>query len=263
MSASDFLKSVKNKKTIFNRSKKKEASQGYVEDSDIIEMFDLKPNKGVTAKARLRSCKIVNVNGTPILKTNFLVTEGPNKGTPLSNDVWINLDDDERLEQALDTINFMFQSLGYTTSDLSMEDIPKIVEELTANQPYCVVYLNCYKLRSGKNKGQLRYGLRVNGVYEPDLSSVGKSNGSSAALKVHKEEPEEDTEEAYEEAEAEDDLDEDDPNTWIDYSAKVMIDGETITVTITSYDSETDTLEVVDSDDEKHQISPDAVVDWA
>ena len=299
LSGADFKKMLKSKAKIFERSKKKEAPSGYVKDEEVIKAFGLRVGKGITCKARLSSAKLVEVNNSPVVKFRFVVTSGKNKGMPLQGaDIWLNLDDDEKLEKAFDSIVFILQKLGYETDELDMENIADLLEELTKAKPYCILYMNCYKVKAGKSKGQVKYGVRVNATYEPDEddeddedenededdeSSDDDSEEDEEDSDGEDEEGEDsdddgdseesegdddedsdsDSDEEAEEEDEEEQPDEDDPSTWVGYGVKVKVSGKTIKATVTAYNKKTKKITVEDSKGNKTDVPHTAVSDWA
>lgn len=294
LSSADFKKLVSGKKKVWDRAKKKDAPVGYVKDEEVIKMFGLRPGSGITLKVRLVSATLVMVNDTPIAKFKFIVQEGEHQGTPLQgSDIWLNLDDDEKLEDGLTTITFMLQKLGYETEELSLENLADVLAELTSEKPYCIIYLNCYVVKSGKNKGQKKYGVRVNSAYnesESDESDDSEDEDDEEDEEEDSEDSSEDDDEEEDSEEADDDADgddepeyendeeaeseeedseeedgpdEDDPATWVGYGVIATINKKKTTITVTKYDKKKKLLIGTDKAKKSHSFSPEAVVDWA
>jgi hypothetical protein len=293
LSSADFKKLVSGKKKVWDRSKKKDAPVGYVKDEEVIKMFGLRPGSGITVKARLVSASVVMVSGTrgevPVAKFKFIVQEGEHQGTPLQgSDIWLPLDDDDELEKAFDTITFLLQKLGYETEDMTLDNLAEILAELTSEKPYCILYLNCYVGKSGKNKGVKKYGVRVNSAYTPDDDNAedeGDEEDEEEDTEDDSEDDgeEEDSEESDEDSDGDDEPeyendeeddseeedseeegpDEDDPATWVGYGVIVPINKKKTTITVTKYDKKKKLLTGTDKAKKEHSFSPETVVDWA
>ena len=249
LSSEDLVKRFKSKNNIIKRSGKKEAPSGFSTPEEIIKKFDLKVGKGVTVKARLNNVKMKLVNDSVVMSFNFSVIEGANKGTPLQNDIWIDETDDESFEKSMDSIIFLLQKLGYETEELDISLLAQLAEELTQVKPCCIVYLNCFKHKSGKNKGKLNYGLRVNSPYDPESEDDGATDEEDAEEDSEDEEgddpedgdssedqgeedstddDESDSEDDSEEESEEGEFDADDPSTWIGYVCKYKPKGSKV-----------------------------------
>lgn len=255
-----FINKLKGKSTIFDRTKKKSAPSGFVEDAEIIKRFGLKPGKGATAKVRLTSCSIVEVNENPVFKFRFSVVEGENQGTPLSSDVWLDLNDDERFQNALEELIFSFQKMGYETEGMDVSDLYDMALKLSEDKPYLMVYLSCWKRKSGKRKGELAYGIRINSAA---AFAINESKESPEEEEVEEEELEEELDDEVDATEAEDsDFDEEDPKTWVGYVANVDIEGDTVEATLLSYSEEEDTFSVKLEDGTTVDVEADAIVEF-
>lgn len=209
VSKSDLVKKYKKFNKTIARTGKETAPTGYVEDAVIIKALGLKPGKGVTVKARLTSAKFVSVNDSDVLKLRFVIQEGDAKGTPVSQDYWFNPDDDEQTTSNIKELVFLLQKLGYETDkDLDIESLVDLAEDLSEEKPYCIIYVNCYKGKSGKNKGKEKIGLRVNSSYDPEASEEDddeddEEDEDDEVEDDDDEEEEEDSEEDNEEEEEE------------------------------------------------------------
>lgn len=294
LSAAEIAEKLKGKKKVFDRSKKKDAPQGYVEDAEVVKMFSLKAGQGITQKAQLRSVSVVEINDALVFKMKFTVYSGEHKGTPLQEDIWLNLDDDEKLEKAMDSIVFMLQKLGYDTDELELDQVGQVAEDLTEEKPYCVIYISAYKRTGGKNKGKMSYGVRINSAFEPEQSEESEDEDVESEVEDDDEDDEEseyeseeenldeeedgDDEEEYDEEDDDEKLEEDDeelsdegefdeedPSTWEGYicKAKPKRAKKVGKYEITSYNKKTKKLSVENvATGTKATISPDQVIDW-
>jgi hypothetical protein len=189
VSKSDMVKKYAKFNKTIKRTGKETAPAGFVKDEEVIKLLGLKPGSGQTAKARLTSVKFVKVNDSEVLKFRFVIQSGKGKGTPVGTDIWFDADDEERTEKSLKEVIFMLQKLGYDTSEeLDMSKLCDLADDLSEEKPYCVIYVNCYKGKSGKSKGVVKYGVRVNSSYDPESDEEVDSDEED-------EEEDEDTEE--------------------------------------------------------------------
>jgi hypothetical protein len=281
VSKSDFIKKLSKSKTVLKEARSKTAPSGYTTDEDVIKGFELRPGSGKTARCRLTSAKVVDVNDSPVVKFKFVVQDGPNKGMVLQNDVWMS-GTDEQMERSFESIVFLLQKLGYATDDIEIGDLYDLLSELTEEKPFCIVYLNCYKVQNGKNKGKLKYGLRVNSAYEPSEESEDEDDDEDE--EPSEEDDEEDSEdeddgpgedeesdgddEEEDDEEGDDDSgepDEDDPSTWVDFAVKCKPPKakKAFVATVTKYTKKGNKLTVSTKDGTEYVISPDDVEDWA
>ncbi len=199
VSKSDLIKKFSKHKKLVARTGKEVAPAGYVKDEEVAKILGIKPGVGTTAKARLTSVKLVEQEEQVIFKARFVIQEGEGQGTPVGSDIWLDPNDEEGLEKALKSIVFLLQKLGYeTTEDLDFGMIADLAEELTEEKPYCVIYVSCWKAKSGKSKGQIKVGVRVNSPYTPSKDSDEDDDSEDADDEDEDSEEEEDDEEEEE-----------------------------------------------------------------
>lgn len=283
----------KSQKTL-SKVRKNKAPAGFMKDEELIKIFDLKAGKGTTTKCQLRSAAMKEHDGQLIVEIRYIVVEGPAKSTPLSEAFWFNFDDEDSLAKSFEQLCFTLQKMGFETDELTTEDIPALVEELTSDKPFLILYVSCYKAKAGKKKGQLCVGVRVNGTYDPD--DDGESDDEDDPEESTEDDEEEDSEdseeeddedaesdsddaededegdddesesddEPEEEEEDEDGFDEDDPGTWVGYEAfvkppkaKAKFKAEII-----SYSKRTKKLKVKSDKGASYDILAEHVIDW-
>lgn len=319
----------KSKTKVISRVRKEKAPAGYMKDEELLELFALKPGKGVTVKTRLVKAEVKEINDQIVFELKFTVVEGPKAGTPIQKPFWLDPEaEDEDFEKAFKDVCFALQKMGYDTDNLEPSDLEQIAEELTEEKPHCVLYVSCYKVKTGKNKGQERFSVRINSSYDPEDSDSeeededdeeeddsseddedsddedtededdsegedqeddseeddeqeeevkpsrgkktstktstksGSQSKTSASKKV--EEPEEDEDENDESEDDEDNFDENDPTTWVGYSAKIKPAGikKPVIAEITKYNTKTKKLTAKDKDGGLHTLVAEEVVDW-
>ena len=265
----DFQKQIKQKAKLFNAAKKKKAPVGYLEDDDIIKQLDLKEKSSKTVNGRLTGSKILQHNESLIIKINFVVTAGVLKGNAINQDIWIDMDDDERTAEGFDSLCYVLQRLGFSTSELEFKDVYDIIEDLSSQTLVAKLRVNCYKRKSGKNAGKLAVGISVTSLVESDEKVEEEAKDETEEL-----EEEEDSEEVEEESEDEEseeeseeepeqlEEDENDPSTWVGSKLFAEINGEDKEMLVVKYDEKTEKLHLKASARSKQVFKVDPSDVW-
>ena len=194
---------LKAKQKVLTRVRNEKAPSGYMKDEELIELFGLSVGKGQTVKVRLNKAELKEVDDKLVFELRFTVAEGKKQGTPISQAFWLNLDDDEQLAKDFKSICFALQKMGYETEELKTEDLEELAEELTEEKPYLILYISCYKGKTGKSKGKIKFSVRINGPYDPEASDEEDDEEED-------DDSEEDEDESDDEDEDSDEEDEDD-----------------------------------------------------
>jgi hypothetical protein len=201
---------LKAKQKVLSRVRTDKAPSGFMKDEELIELFGLTVGKGQTVKVRLNKADLKEVDDQLIFELRFTVTEGKKQGTPISQAFWLNLDDDEQLEKDFKNICFALQKMGYDTDALTTEDLSGLAAELTEEKPYLILYISCYKGKTGKSKGKIKFSVRINGPYDPEASSDDDEEDEDSEEEDDEEEDsdESDEDEDEDDSEGEDEEDE-------------------------------------------------------
>ena len=108
----------------------------------------------------------------PVVRFGFEITSGEYKGANVAK--WINLrpEDVEYSEYDYADLSETLQNLGKEIDTTDLSTIPDIAEELTSEQPECMIYcdVNEYTNKKGEKKQNQR--VRVNGLLEEGGASA-------------------------------------------------------------------------------------------
>lgn len=264
VTADDFIKSLQSKKKMLATAAKTKAGS-FLEDSDIIEKYDLSEDNKVTLNGKVAKVAYgwaKQDKKRPYLSFYYVVDDG----TQLPS-VYREFGDEKGAARTMGEL----QRLGVDTTEWEDDEISKNIVnsavKLTKSTPSVSLTLGVW----GDDGDRLNIGVKLAGKSakrhddgddeddededEPkskksSRSASEKSSGGSKGKSKAKPEPEDDDT---------DDFDQDDPSTWIDYECSFKLGKKTLTGVITEYDEDDESFTIEDSDEETHQISVNKV----
>lgn len=276
----------KSDKVIKTVSKEKAPTGGDSSKEEIIEAYNLKAGKTVTAKCKLSKIYV----GTPKLEKGkevragyfkfvYVVISGDGKGLTLSRYISIEARNDRTVDDAWKDVMFEFQRMGYDTDGFGAADLIAAAEIATEEKPTLMVRIKC---NAGKGKNAKEIYVNINAAKpaeddeeeeeseeeEDDDSEEEESEEEESEEEESEEEESDDEEEESEEEEddeeEEDTWDEEDPTTWVGYSLKCKPAGtkKPMTYVVKSYSKKTKAIVVTSESGNDYKITTEDIISW-
>lgn len=258
------------------------APSGFASNEEIAEAFGIRIGSKYTAKCRLSRVSVgLDKNKNLYFSFNYTVVGTTGKGMTLSRYIGVDKDPVKK-EKAYENIAFEFQKNGYETEGLSSKDLFELATQATKDKGGVMVQISGTKdMKNPKSKdpmvwinAQRPYDINEDSQEDPDEESPEEeeeveeesSDEEEDTEEVEESEDESSNEEEEEEAsEEEAEYDEEDPSTWIGYSAKVKPDKvpSPIVCIIQSFDKKSSRLTVLNEKTKKeYTIYPDGIISW-
>ena len=96
--------------------------------------------KGVYNCQLSKATASVSAKGVPMFAMNFIVKDGPHKGTSIRRSDWLGDHENYPVEQRWEELYVQFQRLGYDTSSMTAEDVEELAAILSEKKPEAQVY---------------------------------------------------------------------------------------------------------------------------
>lgn len=255
-------------------------SGGFATNEEIIEAFGIRIGSKYTAKCRLSRVVVgLDKNSNPYFSFYYQVVGSEGNGLTLSRYIGIDKDPVKK-KKAYENIAFEFQKNGYETEGLTSKDLFALAAEATKDKGGVMVQINGTKdTKNPKSKTPMVW-INAQRPYDISEDSEEESEEDTDEEEVEEEETEEEEQEEESEEETEDEeeveeeeeseeeeaeYDEEDPSTWVGYSAKVKPDKvpTPIVCVIQSFDKKKSQLTVLNEKTKKtYTIYPDGIISW-
>jgi hypothetical protein len=254
------------------------APSGFATNSDLIEAFGLRVGSKYTAKCRLSRVSMgLDKNKNLYFSFNYQVVGDTGKGLTLSRYIGIDKDPVKKAK-AYENIAFEFQKNGYETEGLGAKELGELAIQATKDKGGVMVQISGTKDMKNPTSKEPMVWVNAQRPYDIDADSEDSDDESPEEDTEEQEEEEESSEEAEESedessdeeeeeeaSEEQAEYDEEDPSTWVGYSAKVKPDKvpSPIVCVVQSFDKKSSRLTVLNEKTKKtYTIYPDGIISW-
>lgn len=236
-----FFKKLKAKGSMLKKAGTEKAPAGYTTTGEIIEAFKLKIGGKTTTSAKCTGARCgVDKNENLYVSFNFVCTGETGKGQTPGKYISLVAQGDRTEEQAYKDLAFTLQRMGYDTSDLSIDTLKSILDQVKQDRPSVSITINRY--------GESGISVQVNRPIDDEESDDSDDDTSDEDEEDDSDEEDtetdDDSEEDSDEEGSDDDSEEDDledPPSWVGQKATVKTAKMTKAgkVTLLSYNEKT------------------------